>query len=95
MIKRTSYRGEPQIDNGTEALTEYRSEGRWTLRLGDVVTMHTVKVKGPSGRRRKLVGAIVGMHRTRTGRVVVEVIDPGTKHLRSAHAENVSKRRAR
>lgn len=93
MIQRRPFTAGPAIDNGTEPLTEYRPEGGWTLRVGDTVTLRTVRVKGPTGRYRRLTGPIIAMHRTRTGRVCVDVRDPATRATRSAYAEAATKKR--
>jgi len=79
--------------SGRELLAEYRPEGRWTLRPGDVVTMDTVRAKGPSGRYKKLTGPIHQIYRQPNGTVAVDVIDPLTRHVRTCYAEACTKKK--
>lgn len=78
---------------GHVPLTEYRPAGRHTLRVGDTVTLDTIRVRGPKGYLRKLTGPIVGIYRQPNDTVVVEVRDPGTGGLRTAYAQHATRKR--
>lgn len=93
MVKRKPYRGAPTLPQ-PEALAEFKAPGRRTIRVGDRVTVDTIRVPGPSGRLRKLVGTVTRIYVQSNGTVAVDVIDPISKHVRSAYAERCAKRRA-
>jgi hypothetical protein len=79
--------------NGYEYLDEVKPDGRVTIRVGDRVQCHSIRVPGPSGRKRKLVGTVVAIYRQRNGTVAIDVIDPIHRETRTAYADQCSKRR--